>query len=260
MAGRERFVGEFCWINILTPDPAGAQQFFERLLGWGYVEIPGMGHRVQVGGHDVGGMFDHASPNTPAGVPPGIGLMVRVASADDTAAKAAALGGTAKPAFDIPPQGRMAELYDPNGANLDVWQGMASPGMTADGMEHGVPSWFECFTTDVNKAVNFYSALFGWTAKKPGYAGLDYTTFWLRDDVPVGGMMQISPEMGPMPPHWGVYFTVRDVHATVALALELGGSVTYPVMEIDTVGKFGGLASPQGVMFSVIEYPHVKQA
>jgi predicted enzyme related to lactoylglutathione lyase len=60
--------------------------------------------------------------------------------------------------------------------------------------------------------------------------------------------------MGPVPPHWGVYFTVRDVHAAVKRALELGGSVSYPVMEVDTVGKFGGLVSPQGVHFSVITY------
>jgi predicted enzyme related to lactoylglutathione lyase len=258
MASRERSIGEFCWINILTPDPKGAQEFFTKLLGWDYVEIPGMGHRVQVGGQDIGGMFDLASPNTPPGTPPGIGVMVRVANADDIVVKANALGGSAKPAFDIMTQGRMAECYDPNGANIDVWQGMDSPGMTADGMVHGVPTWFESFTTDVGKAVAFYSALFGWTASKPGYAGVDYTTFALPGDIPVGGMLKITPEMGPMPPHWGVYFTVDDVHAAIAKGLELGASVTYPVMEIDTVGKFGGLVSPQGVMFSVIQYPAVK--
>jgi predicted enzyme related to lactoylglutathione lyase len=255
MPGRERTVGEFCWINILCPDPAGAQRFFGELFGWSYVEIPGMGHRIQLDGHDVGGLFDLATSPAPAGTPAGIGVMVRVESADDASARAGALGGKGQPAFDVGPPGRMAECYDPVGANFDLWQPKTSPGMTVDGTAHGAPSWFELMTTDTDASAKYYSALFGWTPKKPSYPGLDYTTFWLTDDVPVGGMLPITPMMGPMPPHWGVYFTVRDVHATVAKALELGGSVSYPVMELEAVGKFGGLVSPQGVHFSVITYP-----
>ena len=44
--------GDFCWINMLTPQPAEARAFFGELLGWTYAEIPGMGHGVQVGGRD----------------------------------------------------------------------------------------------------------------------------------------------------------------------------------------------------------------
>ena len=45
-----RKAGQFCWINMLTPQPAQARAFFGKLLGWTYVEIPGMGHSVQVKG------------------------------------------------------------------------------------------------------------------------------------------------------------------------------------------------------------------
>lgn len=253
MASGERRIGEFCWINVLTPEPAAAQPFFTSLLGWQYVEIPGMGHRIQVGGHDIGGMWDLAGPNTPPGTPAGIGLMVRVASADATSAKAAELGGTGKPAFDIGPTGRMAELLDPNNAMLDVWQAGTSPGMTADGQQHGVPSWFECVTTDVPKAVAFYTALFGWSARGESVPGFDYTTFRLGD-TPVGGMMPIAPEWGEVPPHWGVYMTVDDVDATVAKAQSLGGSIMVPAQDVETVGRFCGLISPHGVNFYVIKY------
>jgi predicted enzyme related to lactoylglutathione lyase len=255
MPTRERQVGEFCWINVLTPEPDRARAFFTDLLEWSYLEIPGMGHRVQVGGNDIGAFFDVNGPQVPPGTPAGIGVMVRVESADDTAARAAALGGSGKPGFDVGPQGRMAECYDPFGANIDVWQPYASTGMTTIGTEHGAPSWFELFTPDPEKAATFYGDLFGWTAMKRDYPGIEYTTFDLPGEVHVGGMMRLTPEMGPMPTHWGVYFTVRDVHATVARALELGGSVSYPVMEIPTVGRFGGVASPEGVHFSVIQYP-----
>ena len=139
MSTGTRRVGEFCWINMLTPYPAAAQAFFGKLLGWTYVEMPGMGHRVQVDGHDIGGLFDLASPNTPPGTPPGIGVMVKVESADAVARKVTALGGTAQPAFDVMDAGRMAVCKDPNGAEFDLWEPRKSPGTDADTTSSGAP-------------------------------------------------------------------------------------------------------------------------
>src|SRR5690606_37273890 len=141
--------------------------------------------------------------NTPPGTTPGIGLMVRVNSADPTSAHALELGGTGKPAFDIGPTGRMAEFLDPAGAMLDVWQSGTSPGMTADGQRHGAPSWFECVSSAVPRAVEFYTALFGWTARTDRVPGWDYTTFMLGE-TPVAGMMPTSAEWGDVSPHWAV--------------------------------------------------------
>ena len=160
MAVRERKAGEFCWINVLTPEPAAARRFFGEFLSWEFVEIEGMGgHRIRVDGRDIGGMWDLAAPNMPAGLLPGIGVMVRADDADAIAMRINALGGRASAAHDIGPQGRMVDGHDPNGANIDVWQPYASVGMTADPSRHGVPSWFETLTTDVGKATAFYEAL-----------------------------------------------------------------------------------------------------
>ena len=59
--------GQFSWINMLTSDTAKARDFFAKLLGWTYHEIPGMGHIVQVDGKEVGGLWDINSPQTPPG-------------------------------------------------------------------------------------------------------------------------------------------------------------------------------------------------
>lgn len=75
MATSLRKVGEFCWINVLTPRPPEAMEFFARVPGWTYFEMPGMGHGVRAGGRDIGGLFDQEGPNTPPGVPPHIGVM-----------------------------------------------------------------------------------------------------------------------------------------------------------------------------------------
>jgi len=163
MATGMRKTGEFCWINMITPQPTEARDFFAKLLGWTYVELPGMGHAIQVGGRNIGGLFDLNGPNTPKGTPPFIGVMVKVDSADAACQKAIALGGTAKPAFDVMDQGRMAVCTDPNDAEFDVWEPKKGPGMDADSSHHGAPSWFETMTTDVDRAARFYAELFGWT-------------------------------------------------------------------------------------------------
>jgi len=120
---------------------AAAREFFAALLGWTYAELPGMGHTIRAGGRDIGGLFDLAHPSTPPGTPPQIGVMVKVESADETARQAAALGGQARPPFDVGPAGRLAVLHDPLGANIDAWEPKALQGTDVDTAVHGAPSW-----------------------------------------------------------------------------------------------------------------------
>lgn len=253
MATGTRAPGDFCWFNLLTPEPDAAREFFGRLLGWTFAEIPGMGHRVQVGGRDVGGLFDLAGPGTPPGTPPLIGVMVKVENADAACAKVAALGGKAMPAFDIMDQGRMAVCFDPNGAEFDLWEPKKSQGSDADSAAHGAPSWFETLTTDTDRAARFYSALFGWTTESMPMDGSTYTTFKLGAAY-VAGMMAITPEMGALRPHWATYFTVTDADAAARDAAALGAKVVVPPRDVPGVGRFATLVSPQGVPFSVIRY------
>src|SRR5947209_4433950 len=205
MATGTRKAGEFCWINMLTPEPAGAREFFARVLGWTYFEMPGLGHGIRVGGRDVGGLFDLEGPNTPPGLSPMIGVMVKVESADAACERVTSLGGTTKPAFDVMAQGRMAVCFDPNGAEFDVWEPKAMLGTDVDSSLHGAPSWFEAMTTDVGRATEFYTGLFGWTSEVMPMPGSSYTVFKLGG-TDVAGMMTIPPEMAGLRPHWTTYF------------------------------------------------------
>lgn len=261
MATGTRIVGDFCWINMLTPQPDAAREFFGQLLGWTYFEMPGMGHGIRVDGHDIGGLFDLAGPNTPPGTPPVIGVMVKVDSADAVSERATALGGRGEPAFDVGDAGRMAVLYDPNGANIDVWEPRGMTGTEVDPSAIGAPSWFETMTTDVDKAVAFYGGLFGWTPEgMPSSAG-EYTSFKVGDAY-VGGVMAFpdalrpAVESGEIRPHWATYFTVADADAAAARAAELGGTVVVPPQDVPGIGRFACLMSPQGVMFYVMAYTH----
>jgi uncharacterized protein len=248
-----RKVGEFCWINTITPQPEQARAFFGKILGWTYSDIPGLGHSVEVGGHSIGGLFDLDGPNTPKGTQPHIGVMVKVDSADATGEKVASLGGQARPAFDIMDSGRMAVCTDPNGAAFDVWEPKKRHGTDVDSSQHGAPSWFETMTTDVDRATKFYSALFGWKPEVMPMPGFEYTVFKLGTES-VAGLMQIAPHMGNVQPHWGTYFTVKDADETAREAANLGAKLCVPAQDIPEVGRFCGITSPQGVTFYVIKY------
>jgi predicted enzyme related to lactoylglutathione lyase len=253
MTAAVRQNGDFCWINILTSQPEDAKKFFSGLLGWTYGDLGGMGSSIKAGGEDIGGLFDLDSPQTPPGTRPAIGVMVKVESADATAAKAKALGGRSKDAFDIMENGRMAECFDPNGAGIDLWQPKQQQASVADASKHGVPSWYETYTPDVEAGKKFYSELFGWTPQTMAMPGMDYTVFNLGDKM-VAGMMEPMPDMKDMPPQWVTYFTVDDTDATAKKAAELGGTVIVPPTDIPDVGRFCGIMSPQGVMFYTIKY------
>lgn len=248
--------GEICWINMLTPQPAQAREFFGKLLGWTYVEIPGMGHKAQVGGHEIAGVFDLEGPNAAPGTTPHIGVLLKVESADATCEKVSSLGGTAKPAFDIMDQGRIAACTDPTGAGFVVWEPNTFLGTDVDSSHHGAPSRFEAMTTDVERAAAFYAGLFGWTPEIIATAAFEYATFKHGTET-IAGMLQITPRMGDVLPHWRTYFTVKDADRAAREALELGATIDMTMKDVPGTGRFCGITSPQGVPFCVIQHARI---
>lgn len=244
---------DFCWINILSREPARACEFFAAILGWECVAMPGLGYGLKVGGRHIGGLFDTVSPRTPEGCPPVIGVMLKVDNVDATAERIRALGGRADPAFDIGDQGRMAVCHDPAGAQFDLWQPKKMQGTDADSTRHGAPSWFENLTTDPAGAATFYTRLFGWTAHDVSAAESKYTEFKLGSRY-VAGMLGLTPAMGVVAPYWATYFTVQDADVAAKDAEALGGTICLAPRDIPGAGRMAGIVSPQGVTFFVIRY------
>jgi predicted enzyme related to lactoylglutathione lyase len=243
--------GRFCWVELAARDQAAAKTFYQSLFGWGVQDSP-MGPdayytRLKLGDRDVGGPYTLTADQN--GVPPHWALYVAVAEADDTVRKAEGRGGSAAaPAFDVMELGRMAILKDPGGAHLPVWQARAHKGFGVVN-EPGAFCWGELWTNDPAQAQSFYTGLFGWGAKpdpKTGY------TEWTDRGESFGGMLQIQPEWGPVPPGWGIYFQVLDCDKTAARVRELGGQVKMEPRDISETGRFAVLVDPQGAVFQVI--------
>ncbi len=253
MAKGKRRVHDFCWINVMTPELDDAASFFQQVLGWDYGEgIPG-GHVIQVEGLAAGALMDLAQ--CPPGIPPVIGVMIKVENADATVARVNALGGRAEPAIDVMGNGRMASCTDPTGAIFNIWQPLAKDGAECEPCVHGAPTWFELLTTDPESAVEFYTELFGWSAVAEYPApGMTYTVFH-HGGAQIAGAMRFMPEMlGSVPPHWGTYFTVRGADETVELAKQSHAELCFGPHDIPNVGRFALLKSPQGVPFHVLQH------
>ena len=118
-------------------------------------------------------------------------------------------------------------------------------------MKSGVFGWNELITSDVEGAKEFYAAMFGWEAETKEVApDLDYTMFKLGDKM-VAGMIGITPEMGPLPPHWLSYVISEDIKADLINARRAGGVVLKDAMEVPNAGTLAVVQDPQGAVFAL---------
>jgi predicted enzyme related to lactoylglutathione lyase len=117
-----------------------------------------------------------------------------------------------------------------------------------DGFDHGVPSWVDLTTTDVDAAKRFYSGLFGWdwvgNEMSPDY------TYWmatLQGEL-IAGLSAQPPDMAAqgVPSMWNTYVNVDNLDATVARAEKAGATVLMPPMDVPDAGRMAFINDPSG--------------
>lgn len=247
--------GTFCWFELHTTDDQAAHDFYGAVLGWSERQVPvgpGQVYRIQqLQGQDAAAIFKLMPDVAQKGVPPNWLNYVAVEDVDASTQQAVRLGATVAMApMDVMDQGRMAALLDPQGASFALWQARKTPGVGILG-DPGAQCWSELMTRDTDAALRFYSQLFRWTPEAMAMGPMTYTVF-KEGSVPRAGLMGITPEMGPIPSHWLVYFAVTDCDAAIARAQSLGGRLLSPAMTVPTVGRFAPLMDPQGAAFAVM--------
>jgi predicted enzyme related to lactoylglutathione lyase len=261
-----------CWIDTSQPDPEAAVDFYGGLFGWSFENLmpPGSGgmyFMARMRGGEVA-----AVASIPESAPPVAtwDTYVSVESADDTALKVRAAGGSvAREPFDVMGVGRMAIFADPEGATFCVWEAKGFRGARIVN-EPGSLNFNDLNIRDVEAAKPFYGSVFGWETlgldggfemwALPGYG--DY----LEGDDPdlrkrlaefggptgfedvVASLNPIADDQPDMPAHWGVTFAVDDADVTAERASELGGTVVVPPFDAPWV-RMTVLADPQGATF-----------
>jgi predicted enzyme related to lactoylglutathione lyase len=244
--------GTFCWTELGTRDASSAKTFYGELLGWTPVDVPigpdAVYTMLQKNGKDVAALYQLAKTQLSHGVPSHWLAYVAVATVDEVAAKAKALGATLRSdPFDVMQAGRMSVLLDPQGAALALWQAGKHIGSSLVN-EPGTVCWTELETTDTRAARSFYTALFDWQSDSTDTNDEPYTTF-LSGDVSVGGM---AAESDAAQPNWLTYFSVDSCDETAERAAAMGGKIIVAPTDIPSIGRFAILHDREGAAFGVI--------
>ena len=177
-----------------------------------------------------------------------------VDDADLAAKKATEAGGAVLSGpFDVMDAGRMAVLADTEGAAFCVWQPKDHRGAQVVN-EHGSLNFNGLATRDVEAAKRFYAEVFGLQPSLfPGAEGQPYTILSVGEEG-VAGILDMGDMFPPeVPNNWTTIFGTDDTDATMAKALELGGSVMREAFDIDEVGRVGYLVGPHGETFGLLK-------
>ena len=99
----------------------------------------------------------------------------------------------------------------------------------------GAPIWFDLTSSDPDRAVEFYRAIFSWEAEPPRAEFGGYRNF-TRNGRRVAGLSPYMPEAGGPTNVWGVYLRTDDAEATARAVQAAGGSIMVPPMPVGSEG------------------------
>ncbi len=240
--------GRFVWHELVTPNAAGAQEFYSRTVGWkpqAWEQDPSYRMFAAPNG-PIGGMIE-SRDGVPLWVP-----YVGVTDVDVAVEQATRLGAKVATATTVLPNGgRYAVLIDPHGATFGVHAGGEMPPETPTG--YGEFQWHElATTTDPIEAFGFYEELFGWEESgrhDMGPMGI-YVLFG-RNGEQKGGMFKKGDMGKPGPAYWVCYVRVKNVDRAVATAKDARGMLLNGPMEVPGGDRIAQLTDPHGAFFAV---------
>lgn len=253
-AAPAEILGRHVWSELMTTDTSKAETFYDRVVGWTSEPAPGSPTpytRFKRGGETgVAGLMAR-----PAGMnmPPFWSMYIAVPNLDEAVAHVKRLGGSElSGVIVVPTVGRLQMLKDPQGAAFYVIQPEPRASAPDSDPEPGDASWLELTTTDAPAAMRFYQEIFGWQpsdALDMGEMG-QYHMF-NRGPRMIGGMMNQPKNMAGMPPVWGIYFLVSDIHAAADRVTANGGTILNGPMEVPGGDMIVNAQDPQGAAFSL---------
>jgi uncharacterized protein len=248
--------GRFVWYDLMTSDPAAAQEFYRQVTGWNTQVWDGGEQPYTMwtrGETMIGGVMRLPAE---AQAPPHWLTYIATPDIEKTVQQAQTLGATVlHPVTPIPTVGRFAILKDPQGAAFAVFQ--SEQGVDGEwNPQPGDVSWNELVTSDWEAAYDFYHRLFGWektSAMDMGPGGTYQMYGEKANGRPYGGMYNFMPEMPPMPPNWLPYVRVTDLDASVDRVRKLGGQVLNGPMDVPGGDRIAQCMDPQGAAFALHE-------
>jgi predicted enzyme related to lactoylglutathione lyase len=207
--------GTFSWVDLSTTDLEAAKGFYGGLFDWEFDDLP-VGDGIVYSMCRLDGKAVCAiSEQREEGIPPHWNNYVTVDDLEARTAQAGELGGKVMvEPFDVLDAGRMSVISDATGAVLCMWVPRNSIGAELVNVP-GALTWNELATTDVDRAVEFYGALFGWGFQEMEGGPMRYVLIQ-NGERSNGGIRPLSEMEAGIPPNWLPYFAVDTADDAVA--------------------------------------------
>ncbi|MEU0649775.1 VOC family protein [Streptomyces umbrinus] len=116
----------------------------------------------------------------------------------------------------------------------------------------GTPTWIDLRVPDLERALEFYNALFGWEYA-PDSAKTGLGTVCLLRGRPVAAIAQAAPADTSTNPDWTMYFATADCDGTAKRIADAGGSVLTAPTDIGEHGRAALAEDPVGARFGLWE-------
>jgi uncharacterized protein len=113
----------------------------------------------------------------------------------------------------------------------------------------GTPTWIDLGIPDLDRAMEFYGALFGWQFEVGPAEFGRYTTAYLRGRRVAALAPNVDPDATAF--WWNVYLATADCDATTAAVSAAGGTVVNPPSDVLDQGRMAIVRDPAGGQFGL---------
>lgn len=113
----------------------------------------------------------------------------------------------------------------------------------------GTPTWIDLGIPDLDRAMAFYGALFGWEFDVGPQETGSYTTCLLRGHRAAGMMANTDQDATRF--WWQVYFATDDCDATAERVVDAGGTLVHAPMDAMGQGRLAVARDPVGAQFGL---------
>jgi predicted enzyme related to lactoylglutathione lyase len=241
--------GRFVWHELITPNAAGAHEFYSKAVGWtkqGWAHDKSYSMFVASTG-PLGAAVENRSA-----VPRWLAY-VGVPSVDAAVATAVRLGAKVlTPPTDVPNAGRHAVLADPQGGVFAV-HSSTMPASPERAPSHGEFSWHELATTvDPTQVFPFYAELFGWQDMLHHDMGpIGTYLIFGRNGMQLGGIFKKADMGMPGPAYWVCYVSVPNLDQAIEQAKAGRGSLVHGPSDVPGGDRIAQLMDPHGAFFAM---------
>jgi uncharacterized protein len=246
--------GRFAWYELITTDAEAAKAFYTKVVGWGArdASVPGRPYTLFTFGEvAVSGLMDLPEDARKMGGKPSWIGYVGVDDVDAAVDRVKRLGGAVYlPPTDVPNISRFSIFGDPQTARLALFKWLTPT--QEQPSEPGAPGrvgWHELLAADWEKALVFYSELFGWQKANADIGEMGTYQLFSAGGQTMGGMLT-KPQTMPSP-FWIYYFNVVDIDTAAQHVKAGGGEILDEPLELPGGSWVIQCTDPQGAIFAL---------